>query len=211
MAAAHPPKNRKLVLVGAGGVGKSCLTLQFIANRFVEEYDPTMEDSYRKVTTIDNVEYQLDIFDTAGQEDFSAVRDQYMATGEGFLCVYSVTNEPSFRDVNKLYNHILRVKDSDAIPFIIVGNKCDLEEFREVPKATGQDLASKLGCKFYETSAKERLNVDQVFHELVREVTKFYEANPAQIPVNPPAVSKQDKRRTVDGSSDKDKEKCVIS
>jgi len=204
-------KTMKLVLVGTGGVGKSCLTLQFIANRFVEEYDPTLEDSYRKVTTIDGQEYQLDIFDTAGQEDFSAVRDQYMASGEGFLCVYSVTNEPSFREVAKLHNHILRVKDSDSVPFIIVGNKCDLEEFREVSKAQAQEVATKLGVKLYETSAKERLNVDQVFHELVREVSL---AGPVQNTVPNASAGSQPKggdNRKRGNTDTNDKEKCIVS
>jgi len=165
-------QNLKLVLVGSGGVGKSCLTIQFIAQRFVDEYDPTLEDSYRKQTTVDGDEFILDIYDTAGQEDFSAVRDQYMRTGDGFLCVYSITYAQSFQDVSKLHSHILRVKDVDYVPFVLAGNKCDLTEFREVPKSDGELLAKKLGCSFMETSAKERINVEQSFHELVKLVKK---------------------------------------
>jgi len=165
-------QNFKLVLVGSGGVGKSCLTIQFIAQRFVDEYDPTLEDSYRKQTGVDGEEFILDIYDTAGQEDFSAVRDQYMRTGDGFLCVYSITYAQSFQDVSKLHAHILRVKDVDYVPFVLVGNKCDLTEFREVPKADGEALSKRLGCSFMETSAKERINVEQSFHELVRLVRK---------------------------------------
>merc|ERR1712100_296179 len=120
----------RVVLVGVGGVGKSCLTIQFIADRFVEDYDPTLEDSYRKQLTVDNEDYLLDIFDTAGQEDFSAVRDQYMRTGDGFLCVYSVTLRTSFEEVSNFHEHILQVKDLDYVPFIMVGNKCDLEADR---------------------------------------------------------------------------------
>jgi len=165
-------QNLKLVLVGSGGVGKSCLTIQFIAQRFVDEYDPTLEDSYRKQTTVDGEEVILDIYDTAGQEDFSAVRDQYMRTGDGFLCVYSITYAQSFQDVSKLHSHILRVKDVDYVPFVMVGNKCDLTEFREVPKSEGELLAKKLACTFMETSAKERINVEQSFHELVKLIKK---------------------------------------
>eukprot|EP00026_Physarum_polycephalum_P014191 Phypoly_transcript_14680.p1 GENE.Phypoly_transcript_14680~~Phypoly_transcript_14680.p1 ORF type:complete len:196 (+),score=30.30 Phypoly_transcript_14680:197-784(+) len=171
------PHNYKLVLVGSGGVGKSCLTIQFIAQRFVDEYDPTLEDSYRKQTTVDGEEVILDIYDTAGQEDFSAVRDQYMRTGHGFLCVYSITYSQSFREVSKLHSHILKVKDLDYVPFVLAGNKCDLTEYREVPKADGEALAKKLGCKFLETSAKDRINVDQSFFELVREVKKYQGAS----------------------------------
>jgi len=163
----------KLVLVGLGGVGKSCLTIQFISQRFIEDYDPTLEDSYRKHVTVDEDECLLDIYDTAGQEDFSAVRDQYMRTGDGFLCVYSVTHYASFMEVSSLHDHILRVKDSEEVPFVLVGNKCDLEPSREVSKEKGQELANKLRCKFLESSAKDRLNVSESFYELVRAIKKY--------------------------------------
>jgi len=163
----------KLVLVGLGGVGKSCLTIQFISQRFVDDYDPTLEDSYRKQVTVDGEECVLDIFDTAGQEDFSAVRDQYMRTGDGFLCVYSITYAVSFNEVQHLHDHILRVKDAEKVPFVLVGNKCDLESEREVPKEKGEELAKEIGCQFMESSAKTKVNVTESFHELVREIKKW--------------------------------------
>jgi len=164
----------RVVLVGIGGVGKSCLTIQFIADRFVEDYDPTLEDSYRKQVTVDSDEYLLDIFDTAGQEDFSAVRDQYMRTGDGFLCVYSVTLRNSFDEVEHFHEHILRVKDLDnEVPFVLVGNKCDLENDRKVTKEEGESLSKKLKCVFLEASAKTKVNVHEAFHALVREITSY--------------------------------------
>ncbi|XP_023371233.1 GTPase NRas isoform X2 [Otolemur garnettii] len=96
----------KLVVVGAGGVGKSALTIQLIQNHFVDEYDPTIEDSYRKQVVIDGETCLLDILDTAGQEEYSAMRDQYMRTGEGFLCVFAINNSKSFADIN-LYRYFL--------------------------------------------------------------------------------------------------------
>eukprot|EP01115_Flamella_aegyptia_P005861 TRINITY_DN2465_c0_g1_i2.p1 TRINITY_DN2465_c0_g1~~TRINITY_DN2465_c0_g1_i2.p1 ORF type:complete len:192 (-),score=62.21 TRINITY_DN2465_c0_g1_i2:211-786(-) len=167
----------KLVLVGLGGVGKSCLTIQFISNRFVDDYDPTLEDSYRKQVTVDGEDCVLDIFDTAGQEDFSAVRDQYMRTGDGFLCVYSITYAVSFNEVQTLHDHILRVKDTEKVPFVLVGNKCDLVSEREVPKEKGEELARELGCKFMECSAKTKINVTEAFHELVREIKRYKKEN----------------------------------
>ena len=92
----------KLVVVGAGGVGKSALTIQLIQNHFVDEYDPTIEDSYRKQVVIDGETCLLDILDTAGQEEYSAMRDQYMRTGEGFLIVFAVNNAKSFEDITKV-------------------------------------------------------------------------------------------------------------
>ncbi|RXN11421.1 hypothetical protein ROHU_010653 [Labeo rohita] len=98
----------KLVVVGAGGVGKSALTIQLIQNHFVDEYDPTIEDSYRKQVVIDGETCLLDILDTAGQEEYSAMRDQYMRTGEGFLCVFAINNTKSFEDIHQYSFRIFR-------------------------------------------------------------------------------------------------------
>merc|ERR1712233_53490 len=90
----------KLVVVGAGGVGKSALTIQLIQNHFIDEYDPTIEDSYRKQVSIANETCLLDILDTAGQEEYSAMRDQYMRTGQGFLCTYAIPSRSSFDEIS---------------------------------------------------------------------------------------------------------------
>ncbi|XP_012496420.1 PREDICTED: GTPase KRas [Propithecus coquereli] len=100
----------KLVVVGAGGVGKSALTIQLIQNHFVDEYDPTIEDSYRKQVVIDGETCLLDILDTAGQEEYSAMRDQYMRTGEGFLCVFAINNTKSFEDIHH-YSYVFQGVD----------------------------------------------------------------------------------------------------
>ena len=162
----------KLVIVGGGGVGKSALTIQLIQNHFIDEYDPTIEDSYRKQVTIDEETCLLDILDTAGQEEYSAMRDQYMRTGQGFLCVYAITSRSSFDEINAFREQILRVKDADTVPMVLVGNKADLEAERQVTKVEGQDLAKSYGCAFFESSAKTRVNVEEGFYQLVREIRK---------------------------------------
>lgn len=164
----------KLVVVGAGGVGKSALTIQLIQNHFVEEYDPTIEDSYRKQVVIDGETCLLDILDTAGQEEYSAMRDQYMRTGEGFLCVFAVNNNKSFEDVNQYREQIKRVKDADEVPMVLVGNKVDLQS-RTVDSKQGQLLADSYGIPYVETSAKTRQGVDDAFYTLVREIRKYKE------------------------------------
>ena len=108
----------------AGGVGKSALTIQLIQNHFVDEYDPTIEDSYRKQVVIDGETCLLDILDTAGQEEYSAMRDQYMRTGEGFLCVFAIDNMKSFEDIESYRGQIRRVKDADDIPMICKSSPC---------------------------------------------------------------------------------------
>ncbi|CAI5758993.1 unnamed protein product [Candida verbasci] len=159
----------KLVVVGGGGgVGKSALTIQLIQSHFVDEYDPTIEDSYRKQCTIDQEQVLLDILDTAGQEEYSAMREQYMRTGEGFLLVYSINSRNSLEELQSFYEQILRVKDQDQVPVLVVGNKCDLEMERQVSYEEGLQLANSFGCPFLETSAKQRINVEEAFYDLVR-------------------------------------------
>jgi len=160
----------KVVVVGDGGVGKSALTVQFVQNHFEEDWNPTIEDSYRKQCLIDNELALLDVLDTAGQEEYLAMREQYMREGEGFLLVYSVTSRDSFREIITFYQQILQVKDQDTVPMILIGNKCDLEYERQVSMNEGRDLARRFGCRFIETSAKLRINVDEAFINLVQEI-----------------------------------------
>ncbi|XP_066296715.1 ras-like protein isoform X1 [Branchiostoma lanceolatum] len=162
----------KLVVVGAGGVGKSALTIQLIQNHFVDEYDPTIEDSYRKQVVIDGETCLLDILDTAGQEEYSAMRDQYMRTGEGFLCVFALNNTKSFEDISMYREQIKRVKDSEQVPMVLVGNKADLPQ-RVIDHKQAQDMAKvnmSYSIPYVETSAKTRLGVEDAFYTLVREI-----------------------------------------
>lgn len=162
----------KLVVVGAGGVGKSALTIQLIQNHFVDEYDPTIEDSYRKQVVIDGETCLLDILDTAGQEEYSAMRDQYMRTGEGFLLVFAVNNAKSFEDIAMYREQIKRVKDADDVPMVLVGNKCDLQMISIDPKEA-RDVAQNYNIPYVETSAKTRMGVDEAFYTLVREIRRL--------------------------------------
>uniref|UniRef100_A0A8C7HQX8 Muscle RAS onco homolog n=1 Tax=Oncorhynchus kisutch TaxID=8019 RepID=A0A8C7HQX8_ONCKI len=133
----------KLVVVGDGGVGKSALTIQFFQKIFVSDYDPTIEDSYLKHTEIDGQWAILDVLDTAGQEEFSAMREQYMRTGDGFLIVFSVTDKASFEHVDRFHQLILRVKDREAFPMVLVANKVDLVHLRKITSDQGQEMAAK--------------------------------------------------------------------
>jgi len=162
----------KLVVLGSGGVGKSALTVQFVQGIFVEKYDPTIEDSYRKQVEIDGTQCMLEILDTAGTEQFTAMRDLYMKNGQGFVLVYSIIAQSTFNDLPDLREQILRVKDKDDVPMVLVGNKCDLTDQRVITTEQGEDLARKFGCAFLEASAKTRVNVDQIFHDLIRQINK---------------------------------------
>jgi len=170
----------KIVIVGSGGVGKSALTVRFIQGNFVERYDPTIEDSYRKQVEVDSLPCMLDILDTAGQEEYSALRDQYMQAGQGFILVYNITSLVSFDAVKDLRDQVLRSKDIEDVPIILVGNKCDLEGERVVSTEDGKRLAKQFKCEFLEASAKLNRNVSEIFFMLVRQIRKYEEQHPSQ-------------------------------
>jgi len=157
----------RLVVLGDGGVGKTALTIQLCLNHFVETYDPTIEDSYRKQVVIDEQPCILEILDTAGQEEYTALRDQWIRDGEGFLLVYSIIDRNTFERVEKFRNQILRVKEVDRVPMVLVGNKCDILK-RDVTREEGYFLAKRLQCEFIETSAKNCTNVEKAFYTVVR-------------------------------------------
>lgn len=162
----------KIVVLGSGGVGKSALTVQFVQGIFVEKYDPTIEDSYRKQVEVDGQQCMLEILDTAGTEQFTAMRDLYMKNGQGFVLVYSITAQSTFNDLSDLREQILRVKDTEEVPMILVGNKCDLEDERVVGKDQGLNLAKNFNCAFLESSAKAKINVNEIFYDLVRQINR---------------------------------------
>jgi len=174
----------KIVVVGGGGVGKSAITVRLIKGDFIEKYDPTIEDSYRKQLEVDGYACMLDIMDTAGQEEYSGLRDQYMKAGEGFLVVYSITSEQSFDAAKKLHTQIQRMKEDfpPVFPLMIVANKLDLEAERTVPSSRGKQFAMENGCGFNEASAKTFTNVNESFVELVRLIKHWREANPQTKP-----------------------------
>ncbi|KAF8862651.1 ras small monomeric GTPase [Acephala macrosclerotiorum] len=162
-----------IVVLGAGGVGKSCLTAQFVQNVWIESYDPTIEDSYRKQIEVDGRQCMLEILDTAGTEQFTAMRELYMKTGQGFLLVFSITSQSSLSELSELREQIIRIKDDENVPIVIVGNKSDLEEDRVVTRSRAFAVSQSWGnAPYYETSARRRANVDEVFIDLCRQIIR---------------------------------------
>ena len=163
-------KQYKVVMLGSGAVGKSAITVQMVSGHFLSSYDPTIEDSYRTTININNQDIILNILDTAGQEEFYALRDQYMRSGDGYIIVFSITSVTSFLEVNAIKEQLNIVLDADnntLIPIILVGNKCDLEEYRQVQSSDAQRLAEEWRVKYFETSAKNKININRIFEELV--------------------------------------------
>ena len=136
----------------------------------------------------------LEVLDTAGQEEYIALRDQWIRDGEGFVLVYSISSRSSFTRIQKFHHQIQRVKESAAAgsptfpgsplsqtmgsislgppPIMLVGNKCDRVTEREVSTQEGSALAKQLNCDFVEASAKNCINVEKAFYDVVRQLRK---------------------------------------
>ncbi|CAJ0936148.1 unnamed protein product, partial [Mesorhabditis belari] len=107
------------------------LTVQFVSGSFLEKYDPTIEDFYRKEIEVDGQPCVLEILDTAGTEQFASMRDLYIKNGQGFVVVYSITSQQTFHDIKTMREQIIRVKGTEQVPILLVGNKCDLAHQRQ--------------------------------------------------------------------------------
>jgi GTPase KRas protein len=131
----------------------------------------------------------LDILDTAGQEEYAAMREQYMRSGDGFILVYAINDRNSFQEMLTFVSQIQRVKDSDNVPLVLVGNKSDLEENRQVSIEEGQKQARLMGCEFVESSARTGSNVEAGYYMLVRRIRS------SQIISVKPELKKTDKKK----------------
>ncbi|KAI0297296.1 small GTPase superfamily [Multifurca ochricompacta] len=185
------------VVLGAGGVGKSALTVRFMRDEFVENYDPTIQEEYRKTIEVDGELTWLEVLDTAGAEQFTALNEIYIASGRGFILVFSLALEASLREVTSLRQQILRIKgENSRVPMVLVGTKLDLTNEREVSSAIIQELAARWKIPVYETSAKRNWDVREVFEDLVRQMREYY----------PPESPKKKRRK----SRGRGKSPCII-
>ncbi|KAG2077050.1 hypothetical protein BDR04DRAFT_1089347 [Suillus decipiens] len=191
----------RVAVLGDGGVGKTALAVQFTLNCFVETYDPTIEDAYRKQLIVDNKMCFVEVIDTAGQEEYATLRDQWVREGQGFILVYSIASRSTFERLDVFRQSMLKVKRQKPI-FMLVGNKCDKTYEREVSREEGIALARTFGCEFMETSARTAYNVELLFTNLVRALrqTKRLESGGSG--------GKQSDKQPKDGSSKKPK--CVV-
>ena len=163
----------KLVVLGTGGVGKSALTLKYVQDHFIVEYEPTIEDSYVKSVSIEGRQCILDILDTSGQEEYAAMRDQHWNSGDGFICVYAIDDCQSFEQLDDFIEKLLQLKGAKNIPMILVGNKIDLEKRRAVDNFLANEYARKKSMPFIETSAKTGHHVNEMFSTIIGEIERY--------------------------------------
>ena len=165
-------KSIKAVVLGLAAVGKSALSIRFVQNSFVKDYEPTISNNYNKTVTIDHQTYSVDILDTAGMEGGEALKPNIFRSRDCFILVYDITDRSSFENVPQIHEDILRIREVSSVPCCLVGNKCDLVGDREVKTEEGQQLAKELGAIFFETSAKTGANVTEAIEGTIREFIK---------------------------------------
>ena len=142
-----------IVVLGKGTVGKTSLIFQYIKKSCPTDHDPTVEDSYTtQIRTFTGEERQFKILDTAGEDDYQTMIDEWIKAANGFLLLFAINDKESFE---ALKAKVVRIKKNNKgdLPIILVGNKCDLESSREVEKQSAVDYAKTIGSKYYETSA----------------------------------------------------------
>eukprot|EP00118_Oscarella_pearsei_P025924 m.309050 g.309050 ORF g.309050 m.309050 type:complete len:218 (+) comp45379_c0_seq1:176-829(+) len=191
-----------LCVVGSGGVGKSCVTLRYLKDEFVEYYDPTVEESYYKEVEYGTQLYDVEIVDTAGQDEFSAFRNTALAQGDAFLVLFAINSPFSWQEVKHLREKIVQEhEDEDELPMVIVGNKKDLESTRRVPFNDIVAYCRSIHCPFIETSAKTGLNITEAFQLLMEQIKL----------VNPDILEHQLKSARGQATDSVKPHKCLIS
>ena len=156
----------KLLLVGDTCVGKTSLLLQYTENTFPEEHGATIGVEYKiKMFQYKDFQVKMQIWDTAGQERFHSITNNFFHNADGILFVYDITNEKSFEEVKNWIKEAEEV--GDYFQRLIIGNKCDLEQFRQVSLQELSEYANEEKINFYETSAKDNINLKEVFNKIV--------------------------------------------
>ena len=167
----------KYIIIGDAAVGKSNLLLRYAHGQFKPEYQLTIGVEFgAKNVVIRNKTYRIQIWDTAGQENFRSITRAYYKNSVCALVVYDISSRDSFNNVSTWIEDC-RNQSPKTIFMVLVGNKSDLEDKRQVSTEEGQELAEKYGLQFYETSAKTGDNVNEIFYNSADEIAKKIDEN----------------------------------
>ncbi|XP_028833540.1 ras-related protein Rab-13-like isoform X1 [Denticeps clupeoides] len=170
----------KLLLIGDSGVGKTCLIIRFAEDNFNSTYISTIGIDFKvKTIDVDGKKVKLQIWDTAGQERFKTITTAYYRGAMGIILVYDITDEKSFENIQNWMKSI-KENASAGVSRMLLGNKCDIETKRKVPKEVGVKLAKDHGISFFETSAKSSICVEESFFLLARDI--LFKINKKQSP-----------------------------
>ena len=162
----------KVVLVGDSFVGKTNIMSKYLKDEFHEDSKATVGVEFgSKQFTIEGHEIKAQIWDTAGQERYKAITSAYYKGAKGAFVVYDITRKSSFESIDKWVNDLTAAADK-KITIVVIGNKSDLEDQRQIPKEKGEEKAAKLEVAFLETSAFSGENLDKAFELMMNEIYK---------------------------------------
>jgi Ras-related protein Rab-2A len=172
-----PDYTIKYIIVGNAYVGKSNIIYRFVENKFSENYKATinLDFSYKNMKINDKI-FRIQLWDTAGQEEFQSISRGYYKSGACALVVYDITDRETFNNVSSWVEEC-KNNGPSTITLVLVGNKIDLEDKRQVTYEEGEDFANRNNMQFYETSALNGTNIDKLFNDTVESINRKIEEN----------------------------------
>jgi small GTP-binding protein len=156
-----------IAVLGSGGVGKTCLILRLTKGTFDTDYIPTIQDYFEKRLSYEGNEYNLRVIDTAGQDEMGGITDIGIQDAHACVIVYSVNSQVSFNECEKWRERVRSFHPDGPQRIVLCGNKSDMAD-RPITKKMGEDVANRWGCEFIETSAKENININELFLAALR-------------------------------------------
>ena len=164
----------KVLLLGNSEVGKTSMLKRFCDDTFEQDSLSTIGiDARTKLINHNNKKIKLDIWDTAGQERFLSITKNTYKGSDGIILIYDLTNKESFKNINTWLKGISENIDINKTCFVLVGNKCDCDDLRQVSLEEGQNLAEEKGFPFFETSVKNNININQSFVAIINQMIKM--------------------------------------
>jgi len=151
-------------------VGKTCVLFRFSDDAFNTTFISTIGIDFKiKTVELSGKKIKLQIWDTAGQERFHTITTSYYRGANGIMLVYDIANAKSFENISKWLRNI-EEHASEDVEKMLLGNKCDMDDKRVIPKERGEMIAREHGIKFYETSAKSNINIETAFLALATDI-----------------------------------------
>lgn len=167
----------KLIMVGETCVGKTCIIMRYTERTFTDSFLTTVGVDFKvKELVIDSTPIRIQIWDTAGQEQFHTITKSYFRGADGILLCFDLTSKQTL-DKTRAWMESIRESASEKVNIVLVGNKCDLEN-REVTQEQGQEMADEFGINYYEASAKTGENITEIFETLAKDVMLRKERDP---------------------------------
>lgn len=198
----------RLVLLGDSNVGKTSLLTRFCDNAFKENYCSTIGVDFRVVTLkYKDIVLKMHIWDTAGQEQFKTIAVNYFRSSQGFIFVYDITNEDSFKNVENWADLAFNNSNVGTVNFL-VGNKCDMEDKRQVSQEVAKSFAEKKELFFIESSAKNDDNVEKIFELFTYKLINYFEKNKEQYKSDDNKLALNGKNEEINTTRDYKKKKC---